>query len=561
MALKALLLKRKIEEMNGRMATLSQHTVELTQREVELEQAMDEARTEEDLRSVEQLVEEFTVEQRTHQEAVTALQNEIDAAQEELRTLETQQPKDNASTGTTPASSGERKDEKMTNRQTRAFGAMTMEQRSAFIQREEVQEFLTRFRTAFANAPKGQQRAVTGGDLLIPTVVLDLVRQNIEDYSKLIRRVRLIPVTGTARQPIMGTIPEAVWTEACAALNELNFTVNQTEVDGYKVGGYVPICNALLEDTDYALLSEVIIGVGAAIGIALDKAILFGTGIKMPVGIATRLAQASAPSDYPANARPWVNLSQSNVITIPSGSATGLSLFQQIILAAGAAKGRYSRGSKFWAMNEATYTRIQVEATNVNAAGAIVSVMDGTMPVVGGDVVVFSDDVMPDNTIIGGYGDLYLLAERAGTSVGYSDIPLYIQDQTVVKGTARYDGVPVIAEGFVAIGIGKAPVTSASFAPDTANPAVAALRALAIGALTLSPTFDPNVTTYTAKTTNASDMISAVPTTGALTNIRANGSKVQNGGAITWLDGENTVSATVANGTQTKQYTVTVTKS
>lgn len=561
MALKALLLKRKIEEMNGRMATLSQHTVELTQREVELEQAMDEARTEEDLRSVEQLVEEFTVEQRTHQEAVTALQNEIDAAQEELRTLETQQPKDNASTGTTPASSGERKDENMTNRQTRAFGAMTMEQRSAFIQREEVQEFLTRFRTAFANAPKGQQRAVTGGDLLIPTVVLDLVRQNIEDYSKLIRRVRLIPVTGTARQPIMGTIPEAVWTEACAALNELNFTVNQTEVDGYKVGGYVPICNALLEDTDYALLSEVIIGVGAAIGIALDKAILFGTGIKMPVGIATRLAQASAPSDYPANARPWVNLSQSNVITIPSGSATGLSLFQQIILAAGAAKGRYSRGSKFWAMNEATYTRIQVEATNVNAAGAIVSVMDGTMPVVGGDVVVFSDDVMPDNTIIGGYGDLYLLAERAGTSVGYSDIPLYIQDQTVVKGTARYDGVPVIAEGFVAIGIGKAPVTSASFAPDTANPAVAALRALAIGALTLSPTFDPNVTTYTAKTTNASDMISAVPTTGALTNIRANGSKVQNGGAITWLDGENTVSATVANGTQTKQYTVTVTKS
>ncbi len=25
---------------------------------------------------------------------------------------------------------------------------------------------------------------------------------------------------------------------------------------------------------------------------------------------------------------------------------------------------------------------------------------------------------MPDNTIIGGYGDLYLLAERAGTAVG-----------------------------------------------------------------------------------------------------------------------------------------------
>ena len=106
MALKALLLKRKIEEMNGRMAALSQHTGELTQREAELEQAMDEARTEEDLRSVEQLVEEFTAEQRTHQEAIIALQREIDAAQEELRTLEAQQPKDNASTDTTPPPAG-----------------------------------------------------------------------------------------------------------------------------------------------------------------------------------------------------------------------------------------------------------------------------------------------------------------------------------------------------------------------------------------------------------------------------------------------------------------------
>lgn len=65
--------------------------------------------------------------------------------------------------------------------------------------------------------------------------------------------------------------------------------------------------------------------------------------------IATRLAQTSQPSNYPENGRPWVNLSASNVITIPSGSTSGLTLFQQITMAAGAAKGRYSRGVKFWA--------------------------------------------------------------------------------------------------------------------------------------------------------------------------------------------------------------------
>ena len=556
--LKTLLLRKKLDGYRARMAELDQRAAELTAREGELEAAMDEAKTDEELRSVEELVTAFTEEQRAHRETVDALQQEIDAAEEELRTLEDKQPEPPAGRGKSPNTGTREERYALTNKQTRAYGSMNAEQRSAFIAREDVKEFLTRFREMFAG---GQRRSVTGAELLIPTVVLNLLRENVEDYSKLLRRVRFIQLSGRARMPIMGTFPEAIWTEACAALNELNFSINNTEVDGYKVGGYVTLCNATREDTDGVLLAEIIVGLGASIGIAVDKAILFGTGVKMPLGIATRLAQSSEPDNYPENARPWANLSSSNVITIPSGSTSGLTLFQQITLAAGAAKGRYSRGAKFWAMNENVYTKIQVEAMNINASGAIVSVMSGTMPVVGGDIVVFSDDVMPDNTIIGGYGDLYLLAERSGTSVGYSDLPLYIQDQTVAKGTARYDGTPVIPEGFVAIGIGVAPTMAVSFPPDVANPAVAALRALTIGALTLDPTFDPNEDTYTTTTTNASDVISAVPTTGSLVIIKLNGKKIQNGSAATWNSGENTVAIAVTNGDKTKNYAVTVTKS
>lgn len=559
MALRALLLQRRIEEKQERMDSLLEKREAFKNRERELEAAMDEAKTEEELRSVEALVDAFDTEQRAHQEAVDALQGELDADQAELRALEQAQPKPPAENLNTPSPETVRKDEKyMTKRQIRAFGAMTMEQRSAFLRRDDVQEFLTQFRSKFKS---GQTRSVTGGELLIPEVVLDLIRQNIEDYSKLIRRVRLSPVPGRARQPIMGTIPEAVWTEACGALNELQFAVNQAEVDGYKVGGYVVLCNSTLEDTDYALLSEIIVGMGASIGIALDKAILFGTGVKMPLGIATRLAQNAQPDQYPEKARPWINLSASNVITIPSGSTSGLTLFQQIVLAFGAAKGRYSRGEVFWAMNEVTYTKLMAEAATFDSTGAIVAMNNGTMPVAGGYIVVFSDDVMPADTIIGGYGDLYLLAERSGTTVGYSDIPLFIQDQTVVKGTARYDGQPAIPEGFVAIGIGKAPTTAVSFTQDVANPVVAALRSLTIGGLSLSPAFSPDTDTYTADTTNAQDAISAVPTMGASVTVKVGKSKVQNGGQAAWEEGANVVSITVNNGDTSKVYTVTVTKS
>lgn len=559
MALKALLRRAQLEEKQARMAQLQARTQELQARERELETAMDEAKTEEDLRSVEALVDAFTAEQRSHQETVDALQGEIDTLQEELRTLESNPPAPPAGAEKT-GSQEERKDEmRMNQRQIRAFGAMTMEQRAAFIQREDVHQFLAEFREKFKAA--GQTRSVTGGELLIPEVVLELIRQNIEDYSKLIRRVRLVPVAGRARQPIMGAIPEAVWTEACGALNELMFSIGQAEVDGYKVGGYVVLCNSTLEDTDGALLSEIILGMGAAIGIALDKAILFGTGVKMPLGIATRLAQTAEPENYPEKARPWVNLSASNVITIPSGSTSGLTLFQQIILASGAAKGKYSKGMKFWTMNETAYTKITAEAATFDATGAIVALANGTMPVVGGDIVVFSDDVMPADTIIGGYGDLYLLAERSGTTVGYSDLPLYIQDQTVVKGTARYDGQPAIPEGFVAIGIGKAPIMVMSFAQDVANPSVAALQSLTIGGLSLSPAFDPNTDTYTADTSNAQDAISAVPTMGSTVTVKVGKNKVQNGAQATWEAGANVVSITVNNGKNSKVYTVTVTKS
>lgn len=156
------------------------------------------------------------------------------------------------------------------------FFGMNAQERDAFFASEAVKDFLQRTRDMAM-----QKRTVTGADLTIPTVVLELIRENIESYSKLVSRVRLRSVSGRGRQNVMGAMPEA-----CASLNELDFGFSQTEVDGYKVGGVIYICIATLEDSDYDLASEIITVLGASIGIAVDKAILYGTGVKMPQGIA-----------------------------------------------------------------------------------------------------------------------------------------------------------------------------------------------------------------------------------------------------------------------------------
>ena len=336
-------------------------------------------------------------------------------------------------------------------------------QRDAFYAQSPVKSFLQRIRSMAAVGT----RSARGAELTIPTEVLDILRDNLNQYSKLITKVRLRSVSGHARQNVIGKIPEGIWMEMCGKLNELDISFGNVEMDGYKVGGYISICNAILEDSDIALATEIINALGAAIGLALDKAILYGTSTKMPLGIVTRLAQTAKPGDYAANARPWVKLSETNILAI-SGK-TDAALFKALIEASGAAKGKHSRGQKFWAMNEKTHMKLVANALSINAAGAVVTGVNGTMPIIGGAIEELS--FIPDDVIIGGYGDMYPLAERAGTTIGRSEHVRFIEDQTVFKGTARYDGKPAIAEAFVAIGLdGNLPAADAvTFAQDKAN--------------------------------------------------------------------------------------------
>ena len=446
MAIKALMLRKKLDDKKKLLEALRAKDGEFATREAELEASVSEAATEEERNAVEEAVTKFTGEQEQHEADKNALETEIAGLEKEL------EEEERKSASLDVKKNENRKDDvKM---ETRKFFNMTAQERDAFFANDTVKEFLQRARDLGK-----QNRAVTGAELLIPDVVLGLIREEIPNYSKLYKHVMVRRVPGTARVNIMGKIPEGVWTEMCAKLNELSLSFTAVEVDGFKVGGFIAICNAILEDSDISLATEIINALSQAIGLALDKAILYGTGTKMPLGIVTRLAQSEAPSN-PASTREWANLTASNVLSI-SGK-NDAALFKAIVEAVGAAK--HGQGDKFWAMNETTYSKLVVNAVSINASGAIVTGMNNTLPIVGGAIEILS--FVPDGDIVGGYGERYLLAERAGVSVAQSEHVRFVDDQTVFKATARYDGTPVIAEAFVAMNInGTAPATSVEFAP------------------------------------------------------------------------------------------------
>lgn len=455
MALKVLMLRKQINDKNKLLDQLRAKDTEFQTREAKLEAAIQEAQTEEEQTTVTEAVEAFEQEKADHETQKANLEREVGELEDNLKELE----KEPEVPAVPPA---ERKDEHRMNLNTRtSFYGMTLQERDAFFADEKVKDFLGEVRTCIK-----EKRALTNVGLTIPDNMLELMKQRVVETSKLLKYVTVRRVSGTARQNVMGAIPEAVWTEMCAKLNELDLSFNNAEVDGYKVGGFFAVCNAILEDSDIALASELIEALGKAIGKAVDKAIVFGKGTKMPMGFVTRLAQTEQPSDYPATARQWEDLSATHVLT--GTGQTGIKLFQEIVKNSSVVDNEYADGGIVWIMNKKTHNALIVQSMDKNLNAAIVAGINNTMPVVGGDIVELP--FMPDNVIAFGYPELYLLVERAGTTLSQSEHARFIEDQTLFKGTARYDGKPVIAEAFGIMSITTdAPATSISFPSNTAN--------------------------------------------------------------------------------------------
>ena len=442
---------------------------ELEKREEEIATAIEEASTEEEQTVVEDAVSEYEQEVADKKEKKEALEKELEDIDAELEELDANQPNEDdeeEQRSKTPQSQERGVRQNIMNEKIRTgrfFRGMDRTYVDNLLVREDVKGFLHNVR----NFGK-QQRAATNAELGIPEVLLPLLRERIEGYSKLMKHVNHISLRGEGRIPIAGTVSEAVWTEACAKLNELAIGFNRVDLDGYKVAGYIDVCTAILEDTDFSLADYILQGFGESVGLAVDKAILYGTDIKMPMGIVTRLAQAAKPADYSAVAPEWVDLTTTN-IKKATANATGTDLYSEIMGFAAAAKGKFSAsGSKFWAMNESTLLKLKQALLAFNANGALAADISNVLPLIGGTIELL--EFMPDGDVIGGYGQLYLLGERHGIKLASSDIPRWYEDETSFKVTARYDGMPVIADAFVAFNVnGAAVTTTTTFPQDAAN--------------------------------------------------------------------------------------------
>lgn len=426
MSLKQLMLGKKIEQRKSALATLLEQEQAFTTRSEELGAAIDEAATDEEISTVEEEITKLEADQAELESKKNTLEQEIAGLEGELEELNNKAP-----VNTPPATGSEERNKPQSQGGDYRMKDNKFETRAQMRERLALPE-VRQFYADLVEAAKNK-RAISGTDIVIPEVVVDMIQKRLGDYSKLYNEVYVQQLGGTARVIMDGAIPEAIWTEMCDPVQELASGFSQTELDGFKVGGFIPVCNAILEDSMINLANFIESRLAMAIAKALDKSILTGAAnTKQPTGIITALS-----GDATRNVTSDGTLSDivSNMALIDDGE-DGEPLGEVIAV-----------------MRRSTYyARVAPQTFLPTADGRLVIQTAQSPRLPDGTRIVFSQ-YAPTDTIILGDFKKYLLGERRGVQISSSTEVRFIQDETVFKGTARYDGKPIYPEYFVVITI------------------------------------------------------------------------------------------------------------
>ena len=405
------------------------------------------------------------------------------------------------------------------------------------------------------------KQALANVDVVMPETVIESVFEDLTTQHPLLSAINFIPATGRVRILVnTNGRQEALWGDLCDEIvKELLAGFREVDSGLMKLTAFLPVCKASLDMGPQWLDRFVRETLYEALASGLEVGIVVGTGNKMPIGMNRQVGDGVTVKGgvYPEKARVTVtDLSPDtvgNLLSLLAVDPNGKPRAVQDVL---------------FIVNPQDYYQKVMPATTVMAP-------DGTYR---NDVMPYPMKVIPSGALdrgraILGLGYRYFAAagtDKAGR-IEYSDHYQFLEDNRVYLIKAYANGQAKDDNAFLYLDIsGLRPslwrVEQVTAPAPSTN---AELSGLKIGALTLSPEFAGATTSYTAATTNATNVITAMPAdAGAEIEIPvdapvAESYEIDNGTAVTWETGETTVTinVTAADGATTKAYTVTVTRS
>lgn len=405
------------------------------------------------------------------------------------------------------------------------------------------------------------KQALLNTDLTMPRTVMNAVFDELQTSHPLLSAIQFTNTTGITEM-VMSQNGEQVaqWGKLCDKIvKELLAGFSVVNMTLLKLSAFIPVCKAMLELGPEWLDDFVRQVLYEALANGLEVGIVTGNGNDQPIGMDRQVGPNVTVSGgvYPEKAP----------VAVPDLQPATIGRLLSLIAVDPAGKPRTLRDI-ILVVNPQDYFQRVMPATTVMAP-------DGTYrnDVLPYPMRVIQSAALPAGKAILGIGYKYFAGagmEREGR-IEYSDHYQFLEDDRVYLIKLYANGFPMDNNAFLVLDVSE--LQPATIRVTTIDPRAASsnadLASLSLGAAKLSPAFAAATTTYTATTTNASNVINAIPAdagaTIEITNTHDTDQtdSYQNGQAVVWATGANTlkVKVTAANGTSNKTYTVTVTKS
>ena len=413
--LKQLRLQLDLKKKRSELAELTERQSSFQKRSAEIEKALDEAKTDDDIKTIEESLAEFEKEKDTDLDGkISALSEEISKIESDLKEL-AEKNED---------SETEKRSEKTLMEYT-THQVKEMVKKGEYYKRSEVKECYEKVRKI---------RAVTGSELTVPEVTTLRIYDIIGDYCTLYPLVDKIQLKGKLRILIDVDTAPAEWIEDQNAINETDVgTIGYIDFDGYTLGKCGAVDNSILQDSIINLNNYMIKKIARALGLALDLAILKGNGVKKPTGILT-------------------GMSGDNKVTVATEG-----LFEIMKNISLIDSGEDSVSDIVCVMKRSTYyDKFLKYSINTTSSGDVVGKLPNLKnPDLLGLRVVYNQNIDANQVLFGDFSK-YTLVTREGINIARSEHAKFKENQTAFRGIGRFDGKVTNTKAFALVTIGEA---------------------------------------------------------------------------------------------------------
>ncbi|MBR9658761.1 phage major capsid protein [Bacillus cereus] len=297
---------------------------------------------------------------------------------------------------------------------------------------------LTNEERAYYNEVITSGEAFAGVEKLIPATVIDRVFEDLVRNRPLLQAIDFINVTGLTEWIMKkGEIPAAWWGKLCDDIKQvIDEGFEKVQLNLYKLSAYIPVCKAMLDLGPEWLDRYVRTVLMESMYIALEQAVISGTGKEQPIGMMKDLDGAVVGGIYP----------DKTAVALSDLSPKSLG---KEIMAPLTNNGKRNVANVIMVVNPMDYwARIFPAITFQNASGEYVQ--NTAIP-----IQFIQSTEVPNGKAVTGMAKDYFLGVGSDQKIEFSDEVRFIEDERVYIAKQYANGRPKDNKSFLVFDISK----------------------------------------------------------------------------------------------------------